>query len=78
MASPAPAPDALIFPVSNDDHHVALTFTCVSVPLLALALATLITRISMKLQHGLRLGWDDYLLIIGCVRGLINYLTLII
>lgn len=61
-------PNALIFPLTDDDHYAALVFTCVTVTLCALTLATLVARISMKFHHGLRLGWDDYLLVVGCVR----------
>jgi hypothetical protein len=61
-------PNALTVPLTDDDHYAALVFICVTVTLCALTLATLVARISMKFHHGLRLGWDDYLLVVGCVR----------
>lgn len=70
--------DAQMTPVTDDDHHAALTFICVTVPLLALALATLIARISIKLRRALRLGWDDHFLVVGCVRGTTYYFTITI
>jgi hypothetical protein len=54
-------------PVSAAARGAAKIFVGVTVPLYAIALAALITRILFKLRSGLRLGLDDGFIIIGFV-----------
>lgn len=55
-------------PVTPAARSAAMIFVGVTVPLYAIAFATLITRILFKLRLGVRLGLDDGFIIIGFVR----------
>ncbi|KAF4625082.1 hypothetical protein G7Y89_g13087 [Cudoniella acicularis] len=52
-------------PLTEADHHAAMVFVAVTVPLLAVALASLAARITHKIQSQLSLGWEDYLIAVG-------------
>jgi hypothetical protein len=62
--------DPIQFPVSALDHHATKVFLGVTMPLLALSLATLTSRIFFKVRASLRIELEDYLMVLGFVRTL--------
>jgi len=58
-------------PITDAAHHAARIYLGVTIPLYAIALSTIAARISFKLRSSVRLGLDDYLILIGFVSILI-------
>ena len=62
--------DPNLVPITDAAHQAARLYVGVTVPLYAIALATLIARIAFKLRSSVRLAVDDYLIIIGFVSAI--------
>ncbi|RDL29924.1 uncharacterized protein BP5553_10551 [Venustampulla echinocandica] len=77
MADAGPGPGPVLLPVSDAAHHAARVFVAITVPLLTLSLATLTTRIVLKLRSGLRPGWDDGLIVLGCLLAVVDWALLL-
>ena len=59
--------DPNLIPITDDAHRAARLYLGVTVPLYAIALSTIVARITFKLRSSIRLALDDYLIIIGFV-----------
>ncbi|KAE9364744.1 hypothetical protein N431DRAFT_421915 [Stipitochalara longipes BDJ] len=74
MADPSLDPNQV--PVSIEAQHAAVIYLGVTVPLYTIALSTLVARITFKLRSSVRIGLDDYLIIIGFVLATIDWALL--
>ncbi|KAK0753724.1 hypothetical protein B0T18DRAFT_397712 [Schizothecium vesticola] len=63
----------VLFPISARAAHFARVHRAVTIPLLALTLLALLTRLCIRLRPISRLGWDDALLLLGFLCAITDW-----
>ena len=65
-----------LFPISARAAHLARVHRAVTIPLLALTLLALLTRLCIRLRPISRFGWDDALILLGFLCAITDWALL--
>lgn len=75
LDDPDPRPESF-FPISARAAHIARVHRAVTIPLLALTLLALLTRLCIRLRPISRFGWDDALILLGFLCAITDWALL--